>query len=268
VAWTWIDFNMPIVLASLIVAGLVPLILALRAHRGTSLFHALLWSLSAWLSWGCAFLMAEADRAALDPFRYVALCLTGCAGIAVLGARRPTVAAWNLVVAGLFAVMMWPLVETLLIGTHPVDTLRIFFMAATIAVGILNYVPTCFGPAALVLLFACGGEIAHFYAPNRVAEIWIFDAALTTVPWIGWLAMRTHGESFSEFDRRWLEFRDQWGLMWSQRVREQFNAAAQNAGWSVKLTWRGLRGDLEQDQNKYLETLRAALQRFLQADQG
>jgi hypothetical protein len=257
---------MRIALVSMIVIGMLPLIIALRAHRGTSLFHALIWMLFAWLTWGLAFGIGNLDSAERNPARYAAVCLTGCAGIAVLGARRPIVAPWNFVVLGLFAVMVLPLVETLFIGTDLVDPVRFIFMGGTIAVGILNYLPTRFGPAAFVLLVACAGEITHFY--RGLGDVVMFDVLITVVPWFAWMLVWLKRTCDSEFDRVWLGFRDHWGLMWSQRVREQFNAAAQNAGWSVKLTWRGLRGDLEQDQNKYLETLRATLQRFLQADQG
>ena len=34
-----------------------------------------------------------------------------------------------------------------------------------------------------------------------------------------------------------VSFRDSWGLMWSQRFREQFNRAAENAGWPITLRW-------------------------------
>lgn len=258
---------MRIALACLIVIGFIPLLVALRAHRGTSLFHALIWALVAWLAWGCAFLFDQSDSRGLDPFRYFALCLTGCAGIAVLGARRPIVGAWNFVALGLLAVMVLPLLETLFIGTPPVDTLRIVFMTATIAVGTLNYLQTSFGPAGFVLLLACAGEITHLFAPDRFAAVWIFDGLMTAVPWLGWLGLRARRRDSSAFDRLWLDFRDQWGLMWSQRVREQFNAAAQNAGWGVTLKWRGLKDEAPQDQEKHVEALRAILQRFLSKDQ-
>jgi hypothetical protein len=223
------------------------------------LLHALIWALVAWLAWACAFLMEGTNDSGLDPIRYCALCLTGCAGVAVLGARRPVYIAWNLVVLFLFAVMVWPLVETLLIGTHPVDVLRIVFMAATIAVGILNYLPTSLGPAALVLLVACAGEITHLYLPDQLGDVRLFDFALTLTPWLAWLGWR-RGSDATEFDRRWLAFRDAWGLVWSQRVREQFNNAAHN---TAHLAWRGLRGAEAQDQDKLLELLHATLQRFV-----
>src|SRR5205823_3045479 len=87
----------------------------------------------------------------LEPWRYLALCLTGAAGVAVLGARRPHAGAWNLVVLGLLAIMLLPLGEHLVVGTPPLDGLRAFFLAATLTVGILNYVPTAVAIPALLL---------------------------------------------------------------------------------------------------------------------
>ncbi len=266
---------MRIVLVLLILVGLIPLGLAWRANRATSLAHALTWSVIAWLSWAVAFLLDDPAQTALAPGRFCALALTSCAGVAVLGARRPHVFAWNFVVLGLFAVMVLPMVETLFIGTHPIDPLRIFFLAATLAVVILNYLPTRLGPGALLLLFVGAGELILLYAPEWFAGFepaLMFDGLLTAIPWLTWLCVRQRGRERSEFDRLWLMFRDRWGLVWGQRVREQFNHAAENTGWPVKLYWQGLRREdatalTPSDQDKIVATLRAALQRFLAADQ-
>jgi hypothetical protein len=267
---------MSIVLTALIVAGLLPLSLALRANRGTSLLHALIWTLVAWLSWGLAFLCDDLERAGMQPGRYCAVCLTGCAGVAVLGARRPHVFAWNFVVLGLFTVMVLPLMETRFIGTHPVDGLRIFFMAGTIAVGILNYLPTRLAPAALLLMLIGAGEITLLYASDSLSKVpsfgarMVFDLLLIVVPWLAWICLARRTADRSDFDRLWLNFRDRWGLVWSQRIREQFNHAAQNAGWPVKLAWHGLTQEKDEppaaDEEKFVEMLQKTLQRFLAAD--
>lgn len=266
---------MRIALVVLVVAGLVPFGLALRAHRGTSLLHALLWALTAWVGWGIAFAVAGPPSADLEPFRYGALCLTGCAGVAVLGARRPHVFAWNFVVLGLLAVMLWPLIETRVLGTQTFDGLRILFMAGTITIGTLNYLPTRLGPAAFVLLLACAGEIVGMLAAGSfdIGDAILFDLQVTMVPWIGWGFLASRRTNRSPFDHLWLSFRDSWGLAWSQRVREQFNRAAENAGWSDRLSWQGLKEEKQtpalmpaaKDQRE--ETLRALLQRFLESDQ-
>jgi hypothetical protein len=252
---------MQIVLIILMVVGLLPIGLALWANRATSLFHALVWTLIAWLGWGSAFLIAGDENAGFEPSRYAALCLTGCAGVAVLGARRPHVFAWNFVVLGLFAVMVLPLAETHIIGTQSLGGLRIFFIAGTIAVGILNYLPTRLAPTAALLMLVCSFEVALLYLPAKLPRL---DGLLTAVPWIAWGCLKFDDSQRSGFDRLWLSFRDRWGFVWSQRVREQFNHAAEHAGWPVKLTWQGLVRETAAPTNeeKYWATLHATMQRF------
>jgi hypothetical protein len=77
----------------LLLAGAVPLALAWSATRGRTLRGPLAWASAAWAAW-LMVLGKEAlgcdvtDRTG----PYLALALTGCAGVAVLGARRP--GAW------------------------------------------------------------------------------------------------------------------------------------------------------------------------------
>jgi hypothetical protein len=168
--------------------------------------------------------------------------------------------------------MLLPLVEMLFFGTQRVDKLRLSFLAGTIAVGVLNYLPTRLAPAALLLLSAVGFEFAFILMPEPVpddGERLVIDGYLALVPWIAWACIWSRRAAVRDFDRLWLRFRDSWGLMWSQRVREHFNNAAQNAGWGVRLSWRGLVEEKQTpaDQEKIVETLRATLQRFVDADQ-
>ncbi len=265
------------VLAGLVLSGLIPLGVAFWASRQTSLAHALIWAMLAWLSWAAAIWVDDSDSAALPPARYLALCMTGCAGVAVLGARRPHVVAWDFVVISLLAVMLLPLAEAQLLGTHSTEGLRVLFLAGTIVVGVLNYLPTRLGPAAFVLTVGIAIEISRLaapaWAPGR-ETYWLVVGTQAAAPWIAWLCWRLRPAEKAEFDRLWLDFRDAWGMVWSQRAREQFNHAAENAGWPVTLSWRGLRpSDGEEDriaanEEKYLVTLRAILQRFLAADQN
>src|SRR6188472_3091553 len=94
-----------------ILAGLYPIFCAWQANRRTSLRDAMLWTTAAWISWAGPMSLFG-TRASL----FIALSLTGCASVAVLGARRPHVLAWNFVVFGLFGVLALPLVEGWLIG--------------------------------------------------------------------------------------------------------------------------------------------------------
>jgi hypothetical protein len=252
-----------------------PLWRAWHASRATSLRDAVGWAVLAWAGWGGLLALGAVYGPAwgLEPARLVALSLTGCAAVAVLGARRPGVTAWNFVVLGLLAVMLLPLAEHLLAGGGPLDPVRVVFLCGTLAVGVLNYLPTRLAPAALVLGLGCAWELGRLLAPAEAVlglpadgPGWLCVAA---APWLGHLAWAGRPRPPSEFDRLWLDFRDRFGLVWGQRLREQFNRAAANAGWPVNLYWQGLRlasgapPPAEADRDAMLATLRAMLKRFL-----
>src|SRR5437016_13832974 len=93
----------------ILLTGVYPLWRAWRANRRTSLIQALHWAILSWVAWGLALLVADrwpAESAKVTC--YLALCLTGCAGVAVLGARRPGLGAWNFVVLALLAINLLP----------------------------------------------------------------------------------------------------------------------------------------------------------------
>jgi len=261
---------MTIVYATLWLAGLYPFTAAWWAHRRTSLAHAIVWAIVAWVAWGWLFVIEEPPLSGMDPARYIALCLTGAAGIAVLGARRPQVIAWHFVVIGLIAVLVLPLVEGGFIGTEPADPIRMLSLGGTLAVGLINYLPTRCSAAFIVLGLALAEEMLTLVDRTLpLVDVQLADIVVLLTPWIAlvsWVAMRRR---VSEFDRLWRDFRDSWGYFWAQRVRDQFNRAAANAGWPVHLAWQGLHrtdrgaaiGPAEQEE--MLEVLRAALGRFL-----
>jgi hypothetical protein len=255
----------------LFLTGAYPLWYAWRANRQTSLLQAVNWAVTAWTVWGLTVAAAGTAHARL--LHYLAFCLTGCAAVAVLGARRPGVTAWNFVVLGLLAVHLLPVAEGALTGSGlQLDRFRIFFLALTVAVGILNYLPTRLSAAAFLSALGCGFEL------TRLAESSLWDAGggtlllsalwLALVPWVGLLAERGRVPAPSQFDRLWLDFRDRFGLVWGQRLREQFNSSARHAGWPVILRWRGLRllpGSslpTAEAQTEMLTTLRALMKRF------
>jgi len=256
--------SMQIVQLALFVLGAYPLACAWQATRGTALLCTVYWGVLAWLGWGVTLI--EMPRAHPDPAVFVALCLTGCAGVAVFGARRPQAMAWNFVVLGLLAVMVLPLIESALIGARSLDGLRLTFLGITLAVSVLNYLPTRFGLAAFLVGLACGGEMIAVAAPAplpRGPETDAIRVCFLAAPWLAlwrWTPVPTQ-----ELDRTWREFRDRWGVVWGQRVREQFNRAAVNAGWPVTLAWQGFieRGEVSAEARRAMhDALTALLKRF------
>ncbi len=188
-----------------------PIGIAWRATATTTLRHSLAWAIAAWAAWLLA-LAAETDLAA-----YLALCLSSCAGVAVLGARRPGVGAWNFVLAGLLAVLLLPVAQGL--GTLRVETAQLIFLGATLIVPVFNYLPTRLSLAMLLCGLGCAVELARL---NGVFLLpWQETAAricLALSPWAGLLARRNR-EARSAFDRAWFRYRDSFGFLSAQRAR-------------------------------------------------
>jgi hypothetical protein len=253
---------MQIVAAVLLATGLYPLAKAWQANRRTTLLYALAWAVAAWVCWlGAAWGAVLRPGGELGP--YLALCLTGCAGVAVLGARRPGVGAWNFVVAGLLVVLLRPLAEGF--GTLRLSGAHLAFLAGTLAVALVNYLPTRLAAGVVMLGAGCGLEwarLAGMVSDETAAWGRILAGA---APWAALVSCRRPRGPVTDLDRLWLAFRDRFGLVWGQRVRDQFNRAAANAGWPVVLTWEGLRpagaGGVPEP-GQALTTLRAVLKRF------
>lgn len=251
-------------LVLVLASAAVPLAGAWLANRATSLAHAVAWSIACWGLWLLVAVLEFLPAPGVRELRYLALCLTGCCGVAVLGARRPVVQAWDFVVLGLLVVLALPLAEGMLLGSGlNLDGFRLTFLGGTLAVGILNYLPTRMGPAALLTGMACLSEIVKVQGGAAAATAWI-----GLVPWCAALLVWSRPRPAAEFDRLWLGFRDRYGLVWGKRLQDQFNSSAVHAAWPVVLRWRGLRrwcgsAPLEEaTQRAIVETLRALMKRF------
>jgi hypothetical protein len=250
----------------LLLSGNVPLAVAARANRSTSLIQAIAWSWLAWAAWAAAFATGA------KWWSYVALVLTGCAGVAVLGARRPGAAAWNFVVLGLLVVLLLPLAEAAVLGTplHP-GTFRTSFLTVLFGMTVVNYLPTRLGAGAALLGIGCGWELLWLNGESRMsADLGGMSAGAWCVglaPWAAWVGVAVRRSGGNAVDRLWQSFRDRYGLVWGQRLREQFNRAAANAGLGVELSWTGLRsaGGASPDTgpgSPAYETLAALMKRF------
>jgi hypothetical protein len=226
----------------LILAGFYPLFRAWQANRHTSLCHAVFWAGAAWVAWGVALVAGSPDVLGLDPWRYFALCVTAAAGVAVLGARRPHVEAWDFVVLGLLAVMLLPLGENLFLGTPPLDGLRLAFLAGTLAASVANYVVTSAAMAALLLGAICAHECLALAMPDLeigTGALNTLHVGLLLVPWLGLGLWRRRHKEALVINQLWHDFRDRYGLFWAQRVRDEYNRGAAHAGLPGFLFWHG-----------------------------
>lgn len=258
------DQKVMITIRLAMLAGFYPLALAWMANRQTTLSIALVWTVIAWAVWTARVFTAGQGEMTQQTSSFLALCLSGCAGVAVLGARRPGYKAWNFVVAGLLFVLLLPLASGF--GKPRLESAQFMFLIGTLAVGLLNYLPTRLWPAVLLAGAAFSLELI------RLAEItiswdvmWESYFLLALSPWAA-LIMQRLAPSSNEFDRLWLGFRDRFGFLWAQRIREQFNNSAASAGWTARLSWSGLR-PTSACNDDLLTTLQAVLKRF-RTEQG
>jgi len=220
----------------LLLVGLVAWLWAWQANGRTTLRSPLLWTLGAWVAWLLA-LWGAGTGGTLE--RYLALSLTGCTGVALLGARRPGAGGWNLVVAGLLAVFLLPVAEGL--GRPRLQPAHLGFLAVTLAVLVLNYLPTRLAGAALLLGASCTVQLAWLAGRTGIAvNLPAADWLLACCPWAALLSLAWRQVPPTELDRLWLEFRDRFGWLWAQRQREQFNQAAANGKLGIILTWSGV----------------------------
>jgi hypothetical protein len=224
--------------------GGLPIWRMLQANRQTSLKAATRWALAAWLAWGVTLALALGNASFPAEAAYLALCLTGCAGIAVLGARRPGVGPWNFVLLALLAVNLLPLAAARLRSTElAFADYHGLLAAGVVLVSLLNYLPSRLGLAALFALFGCAVVIARLAVVDLGSTVINQAAALclAMTPWLGYWSLHRRTAARVDFDNLWLDFRDRFGFVWAQRLREQFNRSAANAGWQVALGWNGLR---------------------------
>jgi hypothetical protein len=121
---------------------------------------------------------------------------------------------------------------------------RGLFLLLLVLLGAINYLPTRYGPAALLL---AAGQIVALapYGPLRAVSLGVSSsvgglalaAAALGMAW----GLTRQRRAVAPLDRVWLDFRDAYGLFWGLRVMERLNATASQLGWDVELRWSGFR---------------------------
>jgi hypothetical protein len=178
--------------------------------------------------------------------RLAAIGLSFCPVISLIGAKRPQHAAWNFVVLSLWGIVLLPAAETFFLQrgqTIDMGDARGWFLWMLIALGPINYVPTRFWLAAVLL--AAGQVLAlSFHLPlvrrDVVPHAETVGAAFAGAALVAaWLAARSQRVEENPYDRLWLDFRDRFGFLWSLRVQERVNALARQESWPIELAWGG-----------------------------
>jgi len=206
--------------------------------------------------------------------RYAAAMSTFTPIMALLGAKRPQDRGWQWIVLTLWVILCQPAGEWLLFGgvaeIHPA---RFWFQMILVVVGAMNGLGTRNWLASALF---CGGQIL-LLLPFHSADPPI--AASSAAFWglagvfLSLVSVTATGvsrrESRGSLDRVWLDFRDEFGVVWALRILERVNASAKMYDWPVQLTWQGFR-ERESMQTEVPplveESFRTLLRRFVSAE--
>lgn len=196
-----------------------------------------------------------------------------CPLMSLLGAKRPQDRGWHFVVFSLWAILILPVTESLVLrdGQMPdVQGARSWFMLVLIGLGITNFLATrywfpaiLFGVGQLLMLSKSLPLICEFV--DASPTITGFACCVLACIVASQLAIR-RAPAAGSLDVVWRDFRDAFGLLWGLRVAEQVNVAARTAGWPLTLRWHGFvdeRGE-SLDWNSLPDVTRKSLHQVIQ----
>jgi hypothetical protein len=233
-----------IILIVLVVAALAGLAVAWRPMDGTTLRAAWWWSVAAIVAVAAADALTG-DSAAGAPVRFMAAILTFCPTVAVFGAKRPQDRAWQWVVLAFWGVLSLPAAEAWLLHSESQFQLHAvwsWFLAGMIVVSCANYLFTRFWASAVAVALGQWLLLAD-YLPLRFSQLphWTPTAGLAALTIGVYLAMNPARSRLRlpPLDRVFLDFRDQYGVVWGLRIAERINASARMYHWPVRLEWHG-----------------------------
>ncbi len=217
-----------------------------RLTSGTTLVAPWRWavgSVAAMIAVACLAGAGEVG-AQQSLYRYLAGILLLAPQLALLGAKRPQNGAWQWVVVAFLALLALPAGNQWLYrpgGVFQLDPAWQWLLLVVALIGVVNHLPTARGLAAICYAAAqvcwLGDQFPvwlRFEIPAREA------IGLSFICAAAWMAARTPRRTTrSPLDRLWLDFRDAFGVAWTLRVAEQFNATAARSGWPIALAWKG-----------------------------
>jgi len=221
-----------------------------RELLGTTLVGPWYWLVGCTLGLAVARIALEYDHdrasGVTTTLPLVAVVGSLCPIVSLLGAKRPQDGAWHLVVLALWIILALPAVESLILqrGHSPdLQGTRTWFMGALILVGLVNGWATRYWPAATLMALAQTLMLsACLPQSGDLLGAWGFDAGLAC--WLlaiivgGVLVYRRRAVG-EPLDALWLDFRDNFGLLWGLRVSERINSAARQYDWPIELRWHG-----------------------------
>ncbi len=228
----------------------IVILVALRKSRGTTLFAPLAWALLAYVvvSLTAISLLLKAGPVPGN-WIYIAATSTFCPIISLFGAKRPQNRAWQLIVFAFWFITALPAIQSLMM--RPGEGLELhsvwkWFLVILILVGGINYLPTRFAWASLLITSA---QVLLFWNYLPKASQWqvVIEPVLGMITFmlgigIGfWSSHRTRRRlaQFHGWNRVWRDFRDFYGVVWALRIMERVNSLSSSSDLQVRLHWDG-----------------------------
>jgi hypothetical protein len=256
----------------------------LRRLRGTTLTAPALWAVASLASIGAGEAWLAWRGPAVEPLtasllRYAAAVSTFCPVMAVLGAKRPQDGAWQWVVLSLWIILLVPAGQAM--ATNSGDRLELFgawqiLIGVLIAMGLLNYLPTKYAAAAILLAIGQTLLLAPFLfdaadalASRRVGIMGILGAAALVLESSRRRRRATSDDAeptpLEQLNQRWFALRDGWGAFWGLRIMQRVNQSAELGHWPVRLSWwDGLSSSMDADVDQpVLEPIQQTLDSLL-----
>lgn len=233
-------------------SALWPLSQGRRALRGTTLIGAWWWGVAGALLWTAATFSSWSIPAGIaDQLWYAGSLLWLAALVAILGAKRPSHHNWMwFVVLPVLAVLGWPAGFAWSQGWPPLE-LHLTTPAAGAYVvvcimGLGNYVGTRLFPASLLL----GGALLAQLIPLSSWHTTLGGADSTwrhlalalsglAILWTAW-CVPWRDARLVPWDRAWVDFVNQFGIVWGRRLQERFNDMSRRSRWGIAIDFYGL----------------------------
>lgn len=231
-----------------------PLIRLRRWLKSTTLAPAGRWACAAaalWsLTWTLDYVLTLLSRSAADHLWYAAAVVALCPAIAVLGSRRPGTRVWTwfILIPMLFA-LGWPVLTLWIQGSDlrglQLESPQLAGYLLVLVMGAGNY----FGTRHTLpgLLYAAANTVLVL-SSSAACPGWLSDRWWSRLGATGCMALAVviAGRSASQpatglnrLDRLWLDFFDQFGVVWGRRIQDRVNFVALKEGWSARLELHG-----------------------------
>ena len=250
--------------------------------RHTSLTAAWWWLPGGILLWAAAWLTTilthHLPRGPADALWYTTAVVLVCPAVAVLGARRPAARVWAwFVLLPLVLVLELPVAGLWFGGSGPLEidipALAGFLLVAVMGFG--NYVGTRRTTAAILLLGALGLLVLPLSVLVAFSERGVILARIVatilsvTAVWIAFGRSQIRSPKSllaggpDSLDALWLDFRNTFGIVWAQRIRERINATAAKENWPVRLGRTGFVSAAERTETAIDPATRARVEQTL-----